>query len=251
MIVDLHTHVLPGVDDGPPTFTESLAGIAAAARAGVGTLAATPHVRDDYPTTASTMERLVDELSYRAAAEGLATKILPGAELAADRLAAIPSSELRRFGLGGSEGSLLIEFPYDRWPPNLADDLAELRGRGFRPILAHPERNPEIQAAPGRLSRLVEEGALVQVTALSLSGGSGRQVQRTALRLVELRLAHLVASDMHGTQRRTLAFEPALAKLRDEHLARWLSREVPAAVIGDADIPPRPGRPRRPLWRLR
>lgn len=250
MIVDLHTHVLPALDDGPATMDESIAAIAAAAEQGVGTLAATPHVRHDYPTTPSAMEELVAELAERVAHAGLPTRILPGGELAVEEAAALPDDQLGRFGLGGSRSAILVEFPLETWPAGLAHELAALRARGFRPVLAHPERNPDVQAAPGRLSSLVDEGAVVQLTATSLAGRSGARALRTAQRLLELRLAHLLSSDMHGSFR-SGSFEDAFSRLRDEPLARWLTTQVPTALVSDADLPPRPERRRRRLPRFR
>jgi protein-tyrosine phosphatase len=239
VIIDLHAHVLPGVDDGPDTIEECVAAVAAAAEAGVSVLAATPHVRSDYPTTLVEMETHVRELAARVTASGLATSILTGAELSLDAAVSTPDAELLRFGLGGS-GSLLIEFPYDGWPPGLARELERLQARGFRLVLAHPERNPEVQAAPGRLNALVEEGVLVQLTASSVAGTAGQRTQSTALRLLELGLAHMLASDMHGAFRGGTDFHGALERLRDPRLGRWLTYDVPSAVIGDDEIPTRP-----------
>lgn len=239
VIVDLHAHVLPGVDDGPETMEECLAAVAAAAAAGVGMLAATPHVRSDYPTTAAEMETHAGELAERVAASGIATTILTGAELSLDAAASTPDDELVRFGLGGS-ASLLVEFPYDGWPPGLARELERLRARGFRPVLAHPERNAAVQAAPGRLSALVEEGVLVQLTASSVAGTAGRRAQSTAVRMLELGLAHMLASDMHGAFRGATDFRRALERLRDPRLGRWLTHDVPSAVVADDELPSRP-----------
>jgi protein-tyrosine phosphatase len=243
VIVDLHAHVLPGVDDGPATIDECVAAVAAAAEAGVGVLAATPHVRSDYPTTPDTMEALVRDLGERVEQAGIALKIVTGGEIALDLAAEITDGNLARFALGGSK-SLLVEFPYAGWPRSLANDLDELRSRGFRAVLAHPERNADVQAAPGRLSALVEEGVLVQLTASSVAGTGGRRTQATALRLLELGLAHMLASDMHGAYRLG-DFGQALAQLRDGRLAAWLTHDVPTAVLADDELPLRPQARRR------
>lgn len=243
MIIDLHAHVLPGVDDGPATADECVAAVAAAAEADVGVLAATPHVRSDYPTTPSVMEELVRDLVERVDNAGISIAIVTGAEIALDAAADASDADLERFTLGGGD-SVLVEFPYAGWPPGLAKELDTLRGRGFRPVLAHPERNPEVQAAPGRLSALVEEGVLVQLTASSVAGTGGRRAQATALRLLELELAHMLASDMHGTFRGG-GFRDAFAELRDSRLAGWLTHDVPAAVLAGDDLPVRPRARRR------
>jgi protein-tyrosine phosphatase len=247
-MIDLHTHVLPGVDDGPTTISESLEILADSVESGVRGVAATPHVRDDYPTTAALMETLVAGLRVEAKAKGIALDILTGGEIALDRLAVTPKAELRRFGLGGNSRYLLIEFPYYGWPQNLAEQLASLRSAGFRAVLAHPERNAEVQAGPGRLEPLVDSGTLVQLTSASLSGNLGRQCQTAALRLLELGLAHMVASDVHARGARAGLAAVAEA-ISHEPLARWLTADVPHAIVSNDAVPVRPPNPPRRLWR--
>jgi protein-tyrosine phosphatase len=249
-MIDLHTHVLPGVDDGPATISESLEILADSVESGVRAVAATPHVRDDYPTTAAVMERLVAALRVEAKAKGIALDILTGGEIALDRLAVTPKAELRRFGLGGNSRYLLIEFPYYGWPPNLAEQLAGLRSAGFRAVLAHPERNAEVQAGPGRLEPLVDSGALVQLTSASLSGNLGRQCQTAALRLLELGLVHMVASDVHVRGGRA-GLAAVAEEISPEPLARWLTADVPHAIVSNDAVPVRPPNPPRRLWRKR
>jgi protein-tyrosine phosphatase len=182
-----------------------------------------------------------------AEANAIALGIMTGGEIALDRLAVTPTAELRRFGLGGSR-YLLIEFPYYGWPPNLAEQLAALRSAGFTAVLAHPERNAEVQAGPGRIEPLVDSGSLVQLTSASISGDLGRQSQTTALRLLELGLAHLVASDVHARGGRA-GLPAALEEIADQRLARWLTMEVPQAIVSDEAVPLRPAGRRRRLWK--
>jgi protein-tyrosine phosphatase len=247
-MIDLHTHVLPGIDDGPATISQSLEILADSVESGVRAVAATPHVRDDYPTTAAVMERLVASLQVEAEVNGITLEIMTGGEIALDRLSVTPTPELRRFGLGGSSRYLLVEFPYYGWPPNLAEQLAALRSAGFTAVLAHPERNAEVQAGPARLEPLVDGGALVQLTSASLSGNLGRQCQRTARRLLELGLAHLVASDVHARGGRA-GLNAAVEEISDEPLARWLTTEVPQAIVSDEPVPLRPSGRRRRVWK--
>lgn len=246
-MIDLHTHVLPGIDDGPATISESLDMLAGSVESGVLALAATPHVRDDYPTTAAVMEQLVDALRVEAKANAIALEIMPGGEIALDRIAVTPTAELRRFGLAGNPRYLLIEFPYYGWPPTLAEQLADLRSAGFTVVLAHPERNAEVQAGPGRLEPLVESGALVQLTSASLSGALGRGCRIAAFRLLELGLAHMVASDAHARDGRA-SLAAVLEEISDEPLARWLTTEVPRAIVSDETVPPRPSGRKRRWW---
>ena len=247
-MIDLHTHVLAGVDDGPATIAESLEMLADCVRSGVQAVAATPHVRDDYPTTAAVMEHGVATLRREAEAESIRFEILTGGEISLDRLSTTPTAELRRFGLGGNSRYLLVEFPYHGWPLNLAEQLAALRSNGFRAVLAHPERNDQVQAAPARLEPLVDNGALIQLTAASVAGMLGRDTHATALRLLELGLAHLVASDVHARGARA-GLAAAVKEIPDELVAQWLTTDVPQAIVSDYPIPLRPVGRRRRLWK--
>ena len=169
-MIDLHSHILPGIDDGATTLADSVQIARDAVAAGVETLVATPHVRADYPNDAETIHRAVAATRGELDASGIALELLPGAELDLDYHATLDEEELARLGLGGNPRLLLIEFPYTGWPVALAETLAGLRLRGVTAVLAHPERNPEVQAGPARLQPLTEAGTLVQLTAGSVVG---------------------------------------------------------------------------------
>jgi protein-tyrosine phosphatase len=244
-MIDLHSHILPGIDDGAAALDASVEMARSAVADGIEVLAATPHVRADYPTTAATMERLVGEVREALAAEGIPLEVLPGGELDLEQLADLSDDELRRFGLGGNPRCLLLEFPYSGWPLGLAQTVFDLRTRGFRPVLAHPERNAEVQAHPERLAPIVEAGALVQLTAASLDGRIGRTARATAQRLLELDLAHLLASDAHAPSIRQIGLAAAASAAGDEELGRWLTVGVPGALVRGERLPERPERRRR------
>jgi protein-tyrosine phosphatase len=249
-VIDLHSHILPGVDDGARTLEDSLGIARASVDVGVETMAATPHVRGDYPTSAETMERLLASTRQALATAGIPLELLPGGEIALDYLPHLEEQELARFGLGGNPDLLLLEFPYVGWPPDLAAKLAALRDRGVRVVLAHPERSSEVQAAPAHLWPLVEAGTLVQLTAASVSGTFGDGPRGAALDLLELDLAHLVAGDVHSPGARGAALAEVTSALGgDERLAAWLTAEVPAALLRGDALPQRPPRSSRGLRR--
>ena len=250
-MIDLHSHILPGVDDGARTLEESVALARIAAAEGIDVVAATPHVRDDYPTTVHEMERLVAEVGAALADEGVPLDVLPGAEIALDELAYLSEDELRRFGLGGNPHCLLLEFPYYGWPLALGAQVWELRARRITPVLAHPERNAEVQAEPDRLRPLVEQGALVQLTAASLDGRLGARPRATAVDLLGRNLAHLLASDAHGSGVRAIGLVSAARAVGDEKLARWLTTDVPAAIVAGQPVPERPNAKRTRPSRFR
>jgi protein-tyrosine phosphatase len=246
-VIDLHTHILPGLDDGAPSLATAVEMGRAAVEDGITTLAATPHVRDDFPTTADAMEDGVAIVRTALADAGVALELLPGGEIALDRLELLGDEERERFGLGGNPSVLLIETPYSGWPSELLARVVWLRDRGVMPVLAHPERNGEVQASLTGVQAAVAAGALVQVTAASLDGRFGRRTEATARSMLDAELVHLVASDAHAPGVRAIGLSTAASALGDERLARWLTEEVPAALLAGERLPPRPARSRRRL----
>jgi protein-tyrosine phosphatase len=250
-VIDLHSHILPGLDDGVRDLTGAVELARAAAADGVTTIAATPHVRDDYPTTPEHMEAARAAVVEAVANAGVDIRVVPGGELALTRLDRLSEDDLRGFQLGGDSGHLLVETPYRGWPLDLHERVLQLRVAGWTPVLAHPERNDEVQEDPERLRPLVRAGVLVQLTAASVDGRLGRRARRSSETLLELRLAHLIASDAHAPELRGAGLAHAAAAVGDDELASWLTRDVPAAVLAGRPPPPRPEvrRRRRRLWR--
>jgi protein-tyrosine phosphatase len=241
-VIDLHSHVLPGLDDGAADLDEAVAICRAAADDSIEVLAATPHVRRaDYPTTADEME---EALAAVVAAAGDVVRLVPGGEIALEELDR-PDDELRRFGLAGNPRYLLVETPYIGWPLDMGDRLFDVRARGFTPVLAHPERNSDVQLRPDLLEPLVASGTLVQLTAAAVDGRSGRRSQGCARALLERGHAHLIASDAHAPTVRAIGMRAAADAVGDETLARWLTVGVPGAILDGTRIPPRPERGRR------
>jgi protein-tyrosine phosphatase len=240
VVIDLHSHILPGIDDGVATLDEARSLARAAVSEGVTAIAATPHVRADYPTRVEQMEAGVAALNADFAEQGIELEVLHGGELDLEFLAGLSDDELRRFSLGQTGRYLLVEFPYVGWPLALETTLFDLRIRGFEAVLAHPERNAEVQGRPTRLQALVDAGAVVQVTAASLDGRFGRSARGTALALVESGLAHLVASDAHSPNLRAFSLRGSREAIRDEELETYLFRAVPATIAAGQPLPTRP-----------
>jgi protein-tyrosine phosphatase len=255
-MVDLHCHVLPGIDDGPPTIDGSLAMVRAAEAAGMRTLVATPHVSARYPNRSETIAALVRELNERLAADGVAVDVRVGAEVAMTQLGEIEPAMLSGLALGDGEW-LLIEPPFTRVVGALDLLLLDLQRRGHRVLLAHPERCAAFHKDPEMLASLVRNGVLTSLTAGSLVGRFGRDVRRFALRLVEEDLAHNVASDAHDVGARPPGIRAELEQAGLAALAEWFTEAVPTAILSGAEIPARPsitlpiaGHTRR-LWRSR
>lgn len=241
-VIDLHSHILPGIDDGARTLEDALGMARAAVADGIRTLAATPHVRDDWPTTPGAMERRTDELRAALAESGIPLDVRRGGEIALEALDRLSPEELERFGLGGNPKALLVEFPYYGWPLALEARVRDLAARGITAVIAHPERNAEVQAAPELLRPIVDAGGLFQLTAASIDGRIGRRSRETAFELLDRGLAHLIASDAHTPDVRGIGMSEAATAVGDEALARWLTHDVPAAVIAGTPLVPRPAR---------
>jgi len=238
-VIDLHTHVLPGIDDGARSLDDSRALAREAAAQGISALVATPHVREDYPTTADMMEEAVADVRADFIEQGIAVEVVHGAEIDLSLLWAIPPDDLRRLTIAQTGRYLLLEFPYRRWPLALDTSVKRLVGLGMTPVLAHPERNPEVQDRPDRVRGLVEDGALVQVTAASLDGMQDRSAQSAALRLLELGLVHVLASDSHGPHISREGLGAVARGIGDPELARYLTVDVPTAIVAGLPVPER------------
>jgi protein-tyrosine phosphatase len=244
-VIDLHSHVLPGLDDGAQTMEDSCGLAWTAFRDGTTTIAATPHVRADYPTTPTQMEEGVAAVRAALAEAGVEVELVTGGEVALDALPTLSREDLARFTLAGNGRYLLLEFPYGGWPLALEQRIFELIASGLTPILAHPERSRDVQSDPRRLARAVSGGALVQVTAAAIDGRLGRNPKAAAARLLELGLVHAVASDAHTPDIRAVGLSHARKSISDDGLAAWLVEDAPAAILAGEDVPNRPAERRR------
>jgi len=187
------------------------------------------------------MEAAVREVN----ALGEDVEVLPGGEVDLEYARALDDTTLRRFGLGGNPGLLLLETPFVGWPLDLAERIFDFQLRGFRIVLAHPERNAEVQERPELVQPLVDAGVLVQLTAASVDGRLGRRAAKTARALIDAGRAHVLASDAHAPAVRAIGLSSAAEAVGDAPLARWLTTDVPAALLAGESIPARPAKTSR------
>lgn len=256
-MIDLHSHILPGIDDGPADIDGSLAFARAAVEAGTTQIAATPHIDSHFGVRPQDRDRPLAELRAALAAEGIPLTVIPGGEIALDRYLELSAEDLEALRLGDGE-FLLLEAPLAAAAGAFDRFLASLLGRGVRMLIAHPERCPEFQRRPEKLADLVHAGALGQVTAASLAGRFGGVVRDAALHMVAEGLVHDIASDSHSATSRRPGLRDGLEAIERElpgghALADWLAVEVPGAIVRGEPIPPRPAvvlerRGRRRWW---
>ena len=242
-MIDLHCHLIPGVDDGPEELAESVALCRLAAADGCEVLVATPHQRHPYWWNGDRelLEARLDSVRERL---GPKPRLLAGAEIHVDSMEvleeifALPSGEL--FSLAGSRYLLLELSRQEDWGPDPSEIFHELIVTGWKPILAHPEMYPWLAGRSDLIAHWVEMGALTQVTAMSVTGSFGQRPHQMAHMLLEQGLVHFVASDAHGIDRRPPGLSAAyrtLAEKWGEEMATALTVTNPSAVIHDAPLP--------------
>lgn len=253
-MIDLHCHILPGIDDGPDTMEETLELARVAVAAGTTTVIATPHVSWDWPDVgAARIAAAVDEVNEALRVAAIDLEVRSGAEVALTRAGDLDDEELVRLRLGGGPW-LLAECPLSSSGAGFEQALSALTAKGHRIVLAHPERSPLLQRDRELLGRLVGQGMLSSVTAGSLIGRFGRPVQDVAMEMVAAGMVHNIASDAHSAGRRPPGIRDELRDAGLGEQADWLGRAVPLAVVSGTKVPPMPPMPAHrkpgPLTRL-
>lgn len=238
-MIDLHCHVLPGIDDGPKDIRGSLALASAAHGAGIRTVVATPHVNHRYPNEPAIIGRLVEGLREHLAAEEIEIEVLPGAEIALVRAVELDRAQLARLTLGGGPW-LLIEPPFSPSAVGINTMMLEVARHGHPIVIAHPERCPAFQRDRTVLESLVRSGMITSITAGSLLGHFGTAVRSFAQELLRDGLVHDIASDAHDHIDRPPGTMGELDSAGLQSLTFALTEEIPAAVLAGGEIPSAP-----------
>ena len=235
--VDLHCHLLPGLDDGARDLADAVAMAQQAEADGIAAICATPHIRDDHDVRILELPARIEELSAALRDADCQTRIFPGGEVAATAIGRLDDGELARLALGGSRRWILLEPPPGPLEDGFEQAVAALQTRGFRSLVAHPERHLS-PALFERLGRLVEGGALVQATAAHFTDETTRPGM---LALARAGLIHVLGSDSHSSRAgRPVALAPALDVLQTleptaAHL-EWIARTAPQAIVRGQDL---------------
>jgi protein-tyrosine phosphatase len=236
-VIDLHAHILPALDDGPPSVEAALEMARTAVAAGTHAMATTSHVEYSLNVAPEQIVEARGAMAARLAQEGIELELLAGGEIGADRLPDLTDQQLRALALGGGP-YLLLECPLAPGDAGMQALVADLHERGFEVLLGHPERSPSFQRDAGLLPALVEQGALAQVTAGALTGHFGGVPQRTGERMLRDGLVHVLASDSHDAVHRPPWLD--VDDLVDPDLHEWMTSLVPGAIVTGGPVPPRP-----------
>jgi len=210
MLVDLHNHVLPVLDDGPSTELEAILLIQNAAKNGVTHIVATPHHRNGrFDQNINVIKNSIHNLNLLIQEREIPVTILPGMEvhLHGELLEELETNKV--LTLANSQKYVLIEFPTQLIPQFTEAVFYELQLKGYIPVIAHAEKNTEIRRHPKKLVDLINKGALVQVTAGSVTGANGKNLQEFALKLCQHQLVHFIASDAHDVHKRPFLIQQA------------------------------------------
>ena len=241
-MIDIHSHILPEVDDGPKSWDVSVAMCRMAAADGITHMVATPHANDRYHYDREYLKGLLAHLQQLV---GDIIKLSLGCDfhLSYDNLQDAFSNPTR-YVIEGSQ-YLLVELSNYSVPPQTTDSFLKLGDRGMTAIITHPERNPIVRESPERIVEWAEQGCIIQMTGSALTGFWGERVRRVAQWLLECQSVHVLATDAHDTAKRV----PVLSTARDaaavicgQEIADALVEANPRAIVGAQPLPyfPRP-----------
>jgi len=207
-LVDLHCHILPGIDDGSPSLTASIELAQASVADGVKYILATPHhMNRNYVNHRENVVGTVAVFQHELDLRHIDLKVFPGQEVHLTRRLLEHLDDF--LGIDSAMHYILLELPHDMVPSYSDEVIYELACQGITAIIAHPERNAQILVQPEKLHSLIQQGCLAQVTATSLVGAFGKQVQRMAKEFVKCGLVQVVASDAHALPNREFVLSAA------------------------------------------
>lgn len=240
-MIDIHAHILPGLDDGAQDMETSLQMARNAAADGIKQIIATPHViSTGFPNSREKIMEAVFSLRQALQQENIPLELFPGGEyrLEADLPQRIQQGQV--LTLNDSSRYILIELPSSVLPPFFERVMYDIQLQGLTPIIAHPERNQVIMEKPQLLQRLTERGILAQITATSVTGDFGRGIKKSAWQIIKQGSAHFIASDAHHHRgRRSPKLSAAWAEVKKqtgEQAARRLINENPARVVAGLEL---------------
>jgi protein-tyrosine phosphatase len=239
-LIDIHAHILPGIDDGAKNWEDSLKMARMAAEDGIKIMVATPHLykgRSIDPGKINQKEIIFDhvaQLREKLAAENIPLEIIPGCDFPLGFEALQLLEQGLALTINDAKRYLLLELPDTSLPPAIEDICFQLQSKGMTPIITHPERHLVIQEMPEKLKRLIDLGCLAQMTGNSLTGWFGRRVKKISRQMVKAGYIHLLATDAHNTRSRPPLLSQAvkeLSRLVGEDRAQAMVTSIPEKII--------------------
>lgn len=234
-MIDMHNHILPGLDDGASSWEQTLTMARVAAEDGITEMVCTPHwVLGKYENTRPVILETFAEFKKRVAEENIPLVVYPGAELRLDISLPqrIKAGELLTINDGGSYA--LIELPEESLPDNLEEFFWQLQLQNIKPIIGHVERNAALRQDPARLYRLAEMDILMQITAASILEEFTVEVRDFAVQLLEHRMIHMVVTDSHGLRARVPKLSRAykvIEEILGREIAHEMTHDIPKRII--------------------
>lgn len=239
-MIDLHCHILPGLDDGASDLEDSVAMATQAAADGIETVCATPHVRHDHAVEIASLADRAADLDAELARRGIPVRIAVGGEVAQTEVDGLEDDELRAVSLGGAGRWILLEPAPGPLDARLELSVERLKARGLHAVIAHPERHADADLEM-RLRTLAAQGCLIQWTAAFAADPAMRDVIAAYARQG---LVHLLASDAHSARfGRPVALAGGFACLREVLPAAsvaWMAHAAPAAILRGEPVTPPP-----------
>ena len=258
-MIDMHSHILPGIDDGAADWDQSLAMARVAVEDGIKEMVCTPHwFLGKYENDRQNVLPRFAEFKKRLASAEIPLKAHPGTELRIDISILDRLKAGTLLTLNDGSGYVLLELPDETLPENLHEFFWNLQINGYRPILSHVERNSWLRKNPHILFNWVQNGILTQITAASLLGAFTEEIREFALFLVDHRLVHMVVTDTHGIRRRPPKLSGARCVIEDRTGPKTAERMfygTPRLILNGEDVPvidPLPVEEKRsPKWPYR
>lgn len=234
-MIDIHNHILPGLDDGAKTIADSLGIVRQLVHSGFTTLMATPHVMEGSGfLSPEEILAAVEQLRKHVAEEEIPVEILPGAENYISPDLGKWAREGKLMTLGNTGKYLLLELPMLEIPQYTEQVFFDLQVQGLIPVLAHPERNKGLIDRPEYLAEWANKGVLFQMNLRSLSGRYGPQAQELAERMLRSCLIHFIGSDAHRPSREDTVYLKAMGSVKEmagEERFREVTVKNPQAVL--------------------
>ncbi|MCR8632402.1 tyrosine-protein phosphatase [Paenibacillus radicis (ex Xue et al. 2023)] len=215
-MIDIHSHLLPGIDDGASDLDETIRMAKMAVEEGIHTIICTPHhANGQYMNPGDGVNGLVKEVQIVLQENNIPLTIYPGQEIRIN-LDFIDSYNAKDIISLHESNYILVEFPSRDIPKYTEELFHELRVLGMTPIIAHPERNAEIASDPSKLVRLIQLGALAQVTSHSINGLFGAKIQKLAINMCKQQLVHFISSDAHNSTKRAFGLQAAYFSINSQ-----------------------------------